>query len=440
MSELLRKPAPINAASQEADDAVEAPPGSSGHGVAMAGLAFGSPRLPVVPERPAGEMLSALRRRAAESSPTIRRTIDDAGYPFGINALAAAKKLRARFPRHATALTIDVVNGYLTSPEKITLDDIGADLEKRFSGPVTPTVPKPRQMPKHVEQIISNSLPSVAEPTVGLPQPARAIEPIARVADGTYSEVAGWVGALYQGPPPSQEKFVEALTRQRYDEGDLNNPVFVYALQQAVREHASDPTFLEKTAIVDVPEQGDRTKEFPAYTATWTLRHYTPSGTAKLHGDESDTEPGFRSVRSTVSLAVDPPETVAKKKSGHTGDKDWNKYGNVGNTFFVLCIDGVLASDQQYLKNCKWFAEFDFASIPNLWLSSDWLDEDAIRGDALRGSGEQVKRRLVERHAKKNTPVSMFIRELGAAYSNLEVKVPGGRPVVAWHGPVKYPF
>ena len=442
MSELLRKSAPIHGlrAFRETDDAVEASPESSGPGLAMAGLAFGSPRLPVVPKRSAGQTLSALRRRAAESSPTIRRTIDDAEYPADIDVMTAAKKLRVQFPRHAGALTIKVVSEYLSSPQKMTLADIEADLEKRASSPVTPTVSKSRTMPKPVEQIIANAQSAASESTAASSEPALATKPIVRVANGLYSEVAVWVDALYQAHSPSQEDFVEALTLQQYDEGDLNNPRFVYALQQAVREHVVDAMFLKKTAIKDVPEQDDRMKEFPAYKARWTLRHYTPSGKAKLHGDESDAEPGFASVRSTVSLAVDPPDKSAKKKSGHTGDKDWNKYGNIGNTFFVLCIDGVLASDQQYLKNCKWFAEFDFASIPNLWLSSDWLDEGAIKGDALRGSGEQVKRRLVASLAKKNMHVSMFIRELGTAYSNLEVKVPGGRPAGAWQGPVKYPF
>ena len=48
MSELLRKSAPIHGlrAFRETDDAVEAWPESSGRGLAMAGLAFGSPRLP----------------------------------------------------------------------------------------------------------------------------------------------------------------------------------------------------------------------------------------------------------------------------------------------------------------------------------------------------------------------------------------------------------
>ena len=69
------------------------------------------------------------------------------------------------------------------------------------------------------------------------------------------------------------EDFVDALRLQQYDERDLNDPMFVYALQQAVREHVVDDGFLKKTEIKDVPEQDDRMKEFPAYKARWTLRH-----------------------------------------------------------------------------------------------------------------------------------------------------------------------
>lgn len=438
MSEPARESVPIHelgASRPEADTAESPEP--SGLGLVMPGLVFGSPRLPIVPKRSAGQTLSVFRSRTAELSPTIRRTIDDPDYPPDIDVMSAAKKLRAHFPEHIGALTISKVSGYLSSPQKLSLADIQADLEKSA---LSPSTSPSRPLPKPVEKIFSNTQSMASESAAVSSGPTLATTPIARVADGLYSEVAVWVDALYQGHSPNQKDFVEAIALQRYDEGDLNNPKFVYALQEAVRAHAVGALFLKKTEIVDVPEQDEGTKEFPAYKAKWTLRHYTPSGKAKLHGDERDAEPGFKEVRSTVSLAVDPPDKLAKKKSGHTGDKDWNRYGNIGNTFFVLCIDGTLASDQQYLKNCKWFAEFDFASIPNLWLSSDWLDEGAIRGEALRGSGEQVKRRLVARLAKKNMQVGMFIRELGTAYSNLEVKVPGGRPVGAWQGPVKYPF
>ena len=141
----------------------------------------------------------------------------------------------------------------------------------------------------------------------------------------------------------------------------------------------------------------------------------------------------------------DPPDKSAKKKSGHTGDKDWESYPNIGNTFFVPRIDGALASDQQYLKNCKWFAEFEFRVRYRTFgcPATGGTARGLIKGwDALRGSGEQVKRRLVASLAKKNMHAqALFIRELGTAYSNLEVKVPGGGVQLGHgRGRCKYPF
>jgi hypothetical protein len=111
-----------------------------------------------------------------------------------------------------------------------------------------------------------------------------------------------------------------------------------------------------------------------------------------------------------------------KKKSGHTGDRDWNRYGNTGSTFFLLCVEDKIYGKQAFLKNAKWYVEFTFDQ-PDLWLSSDWLDEAEIKGPALRGRGKDV-------HAKLVTLVGRlkgvsFEQTLVGMFHNLEIKVPG---------------
>jgi hypothetical protein len=124
-----------------------------------------------------------------------------------------------------------------------------------------------------------------------------------------------------------------------------------------------------------------------------------------------------------------PSETSAsdqaqekKKKSGHTGDRDWNRYGNTGSTFFLLCVDGQIYGKQEFLKNAKWYVEFSFEQ-PNLWLSSDWLDEAGIKGPALRGRGEDVFSKLVTLVGKLKGVG--FEQTLVGMFHNLEIKVPG---------------
>lgn len=481
--------APVPRAAPSRDDE-SAHVGAAGDVVAVPGLVAGDRTDPggAGASQPRSDVLRVLRQRAADEPPVIRRLVEDADFPSSLSIDAGVAKLRSRLPQHKQALTFPKARGYLTSSRAWTIKQIEADLDGTGSPSQTSApsriVSESTTPPVRVEAIISNpqsTAPTTADAPVSRPtlEPmpkvgtneaetteAQTTEPIAIPSSpvltastaqvdaqpsatggpSNFSDVATWVDKLYTTTTsPTREQFIAAMKEKKYQEDDLNQPAFVYALQAAVRKNVTGTKFLEDTEVKDVAPQGARTTSWPIYQARWTLRHYTPAGKAVMHGDGADEEPGFRSIRSTASLGINPPppdpsqtSEKDKKKSGHTTDTDWHKYGNVGNTFFVLCIDGQVASDQAFLKNCKWYAEFDFASIPSLWLSSDWLDESKIKGEAMRGTGEQVKRRLISSIGKVGP--QMFVRTLFNMYNNLEVKVPGGLPVGAWNGPVKYPF
>ncbi len=166
----------------------------------------------------------------------------------------------------------------------------------------------------------------------------------------------------------------------------------------------------------------------------WTLRHYSDKG-------DNTNPPPFKEIKSALALGLLPPPKSSEKKpekkvkkdkkSGHTGDIDWSKYGNVGNTFYILYIDGEVVQKQKFLANAKWYAEFPLANIPSLWVSSDWLDEAAIKGEALRGSGRAIQKSLLKIGGKWGG--SFFRSSLESQFNNFEVKVPGKLVVSKWN-------
>jgi hypothetical protein len=408
--------------------------GRAGHGTAARG--------DEEPSRSGESRRAAMvRRRVQGDVPVIRRFIDDPRL-MNLTTSGVIDILRGMHPGNDKKIIYATVNPHVSSTAPISLAELEAKLGLApSSGPATASNPTAAAV---LDEIVSSPAPRAAVAAVA--ERPREPEPVsvppASVATGTdkYEEVAAWVNELYDAKPkPTREDFLAAMHRRGYSDVEFNDPRFVYALQTAVGQHVS-ADFRRKTAITDVTGASDRVTSWPMYQRRWTLRHYTPSGAARLHGDAEDKAPEWREVRSTVSLGMAGLGNTSKeKKSGHTTDTDWNRYGNVGNTFYVLCIDGKLASDQPFLKNCKWYAEFDFASIPNLWLSSDWLDEKGIIGEAFRGSGENVKRVLIQRIGRVPS-TDMFLQTLAQNYHNLEVKVPGSLAVSQWHGPVKYPF
>lgn len=250
----------------------------------------------------------------------------------------------------------------------------------------------------------------------------------------TYQKVVSVVAGVFEKKKkPNKGDFITALKAEFNDDLNtlVNDRAFVYDFQYAIRmqvEKSDDSEFLKKTQIYDVaePTKSPSVKEGKPYTdlSKWTLRHYTNKGT-------NTDPPPFKDIKSAMSLSLMDGKKQ-ERKSGHTGDTDWYRYGNTGNTFYLLCIDGELMSNQPFLKDAKWYVEIPFDQS-SLWLSSDWLKEADIKGDALRGSGKAVHNALVTEIGLNGLlGHRYFIDLLKRAFNNLEVKVPGSVPVDEW--------
>lgn len=164
----------------------------------------------------------------------------------------------------------------------------------------------------------------------------------------------------------------------------------------------------------------------------FTVRHYT-----------TVEEPTFTSIRSALSLGVAEAGSM-KKSSGHTTDRDWNTFGNIGNTFFLLFVGGHPVCRQPFLNGTKHYVEFPLGHFDMMWVSSDWLDTRAVKGDSFLGTGRKIHRQLlavVKNYCDQCKAVSPsapdflrltpagFAEILGSLYNNFEVKVPGCVPI-----------
>lgn len=239
---------------------------------------------------------------------------------------------------------------------------------------------------------------------------------------------------LYEnGGKPKKTQLLNAI-RGLYHEDDIDDIVqssaFIYGFQKIVREmiasQGDEEDFLGKTGIEDLAHTEEDMEGKGTYAmaniSKWTLRHYSAKGT------DADPPP-FNTIKSAVALGV--KDTSRDTSGGHTGQVDWRKYGNVGNTFYLLYIDGKVVQKQKFLDNAKWYCEFNLADIPSLWVSSDWLDEAHIKGDAFRGSGKSIQEKLLQLGGKGNA--ESVIATLSGLYHNFEVKVPGSLDVKAWN-------
>jgi hypothetical protein len=324
---------------------------------------------------------------------------------------------------------------------------------------VAPVVLSPpvQQKPQGEMAAEQNPAAEKPKPVEAVPKPVEAVAKAAAGLKTTYDraslqEAMGQLFAANNGAPAKQDfiSALKALYTPAAIYGIVSSKEFVYDFQAIVRdqvkqrstglkksaaksaktEAAKLDAFLSKTEITEVKEKA--AKRHPmGDIKRWTLRHYSDRGT-------DATPPEFAELKSALQLGVskadegNEPAAVAEKtkKSGHTGDRDWNKYGNTGNTFFLLFIDAKAVEKQKFLAHAKWYAEVGLGDVKDLWISSDWLDEAAIAGPALHGSGAAVHQALLELGG--NLSGTHFVTALMSHFHNLEVKVPGSVPVAEW--------
>ena len=334
----------------------------------------------------------------------------------------------------------------ITSPEREPLREAPklAPKPEPSARPEPKVIAKPGPKPEKakVEKAKPLIIPAIPEPELdkGVKVPLEELPKEVGMGKATKYEptrLRQLIDGLYKkSPKPKKEHFIQALVGE-YHPGHIIDIVesrdFVYGFQAAVRQQIRAQgryeTFLGKTEITEVAEEETDISQYKMNDISkWTLRHYSDKG------DETNPPP-FKEIRSALALGILLPakeaESGSKKKSGHTGDVDWYKYGNVGSTFYLLYIDGQVVQKQKFLANAKWYAEFSLSEIPNMWVSSDWLDEDAIKGLALRGSGSAIHKSLLKLGGKLGG--NFFRRNLESQFNNFEVKVPGKLAVKQWY-------
>ena len=265
------------------------------------------------------------------------------------------------------------------------------------------TPPKPVSVTPQPVPSSSGGTSSTAPESVPLPTPSTG--PVIPGTETVFDleKLRLLVGGIFaRNDAPTKQDFMDGF-KSLYAPGGIaqifNSVAFIEGFQTLIRDQlgtkGDSAAFLKITEIKEVSEQGgpDVSKYKMADIARWTLRHYSDAG-------DRDNPPPFNEIKSTMSIGLLPPredtdKNKDNKKSGHTGDRDWNKYGNTGNTFFLLYLDGQPVEKQKFLQNTHWYAEVPFAQT-RLWISSDWLDEKNIKPTALRGSGQAVQTRPAE--------------------------------------------
>jgi hypothetical protein len=262
------------------------------------------------------------------------------------------------------------------------------------------------------------------------PQPLASQQATASTASASASSSAppmaggleGVIAQIYQskGGSPTADDFITALQAHFGDqaEAQINHPQFAWELMRLVGENSGKRLHEQIVEAKGRPLLFNRAEVFKL---PWTLRHYTKSQNPSV-------PPTYTKLKSTLELSV---SGIAK--SANTNDSDWADIGNVGFSFYLLCVGGV-APSRSFLGNCTHYAEFPIESIPSLFVSGDMLG--AAKGEkkqpGLSGSGDKVKEGLSSLNIDRSNP-DAFLKGLDGLFGNFEVKVPGQLTVAQWH-------
>jgi hypothetical protein len=193
----------------------------------------------------------------------------------------------------------------------------------------------------------------------------------------------------------------------------FNDPKLAWALMRLVGEESGKKLHLKidqaKTKVHKMlSKQGEVAKE----EVKWTLRHYTKAGS-------------YTKLKTTVELV-----TLGIAKSANTNDADWNGIGNVGYSFYLLCV-GDAAPKRTFLKDMKEYAAFPIEDLPTVFVSGDMLGAGQGKPNGFIGSGLEVKQALLSLPVDKSSP-EKFLDALDTHFGNFEAKVPGQLVAKKW--------
>jgi hypothetical protein len=233
------------------------------------------------------------------------------------------------------------------------------------------------------------------------------------------------------GKDASEEHFVKALKifvneSPQTPEEIFRDPEFAWHLMKLVGDESGMKLHEKIKKSSEHKGKPIAYKNTSVFKAPWTMRTYTKS----LDKDNNPVPPSYNDIKPTAELLV----SGIKEKSDNTNDADWNKIGNVGFTFHLLCIDRKVPQ-RTFLKDCTHYAEFPFETIPALFVSGDMLGTTGKITDekhgGFQGSGAEVKAALCNLTIDKSDAVK-FLNGLDGMFGNFEVKVPGQLSVGEW--------
>jgi len=190
----------------------------------------------------------------------------------------------------------------------------------------------------------------------------------------------------------------------------LGNQRFAWGLLNAVQASGGFKSPLQNVETkISAVQQGLITRS-TVFNARWTIRHYTRVSS-------------ISHVRSTLSLGLENPDFIE-----NTNVKDFSKIGNVGFTFYLLAIDGIVGK-RAFLGTSTAFAEFtfedtSFAGNPEFFASADELP-DATQPPGFKGTANRVKFALCHALSGHVNSIRGFVDALDAGYPNFEIKMPG---------------
>lgn len=150
----------------------------------------------------------------------------------------------------------------------------------------------------------------------------------------------------------------------------------------------------------------------------WKIRHYSSSNNHTI-------------IESALKLGIKAGKVSSQ--SIHTGSNDWTKFGNMGNTFFFLCIkDVIINSNPGFIKDSKHYVEYDLCEIEHAWISNDWISmRPENNNDVLKGTGKQLCGYLSSLVGKMQGPEQIKSTIIGK-YPSLEIKIPHSMIVNQW--------
>lgn len=130
-----------------------------------------------------------------------------------------------------------------------------------------------------------------------------------------------------------------------------------------------NPNMFNKIRSVDLKGEDCLSKVDASVWNRYTIRHYTQKNPSSFNGE-------IKSYLTMFAEGVLLDRSYDLNQSGHTTAQDWDRIGNVGDTFYSLFFDGESATGivPAFIKKAKYYVEWTLDEFSGeCWASSDWL-------------------------------------------------------------------